>query len=57
MSDLQDADLEQSLKKEKKSYILCSFVHFLCSSIPNLALGILKMLIPLCFCDVLQLVV
>ena len=31
------------------------FFPFLCSGIPDLALGILKMLLPVCFCDVLQL--
>ena len=30
------------------------FFTFLCSSIPDLALGILKMLICVCFRDVLQ---
>ena len=30
------------------------FFPFLCSGIPNLALGILKMLIRVCFRDVLQ---
>ena len=30
------------------------FFPFLCSGIPDLALGILKMLIRVCFCDVLQ---
>ena len=31
------------------------FFPFLCSGIPDLALGILKMLLPVYFCDVLQL--
>ena len=30
------------------------FFLFLCSAIPDLDLGILKMLIPVCFHDVLQ---
>ena len=30
------------------------FFPFLCSGFPELALGILKKLIGLCFCDVLQ---
>ena len=30
------------------------FFPFLCSGIPDLALGILKMLIHVCFCDALQ---
>ena len=30
------------------------FFPFLCSAIPDLDLGILKMLICVCFCDVLQ---
>ena len=30
------------------------FFSFLCSAIPDLDLGILKMLIRACFCDVLQ---
>ena len=30
------------------------FFSFLCSGIPDLALGILKMLIRVCFSDVLQ---
>ena len=33
------------------------FLPFLCSDIPDLALGVLKMLIRLCFRDVLQLAV
>ena len=43
---LRDGDLEHSLMTEKNM--------FLCSDIPDLALGILKMLIPFCFCGVLQ---
>ena len=39
--------------KEKKDFDLF-FIPFLCSSIPDLALGILKMLIDVCFRDVLQ---
>ena len=30
------------------------FFSFLCSAIPDLELGILKMQIRVCFCDVLQ---
>ena len=50
---LLDADLEHSLMKEKNR---CTYVLLLilCSSIPDLALGILKMLIRVCFRDVLQ---
>ena len=32
------------------------FFPFLCSAIPDLDLGILKMLICVCFCDVLNLI-
>ena len=50
---MHDADLEHALmKKKKKSHMF--FFPFLCSGIPDLALGILKMLIRVCFCDVLQ---
>ena len=49
---LRDADLEHSLMK-KKIDVHMFFFPFLCSGIPNLALGILKMLIGICFCDVL----
>ena len=42
-------DLEHSLMKEKKC-----FSSDFCFGIPDLALGILKMLIRVCFRDVLQ---
>ena len=45
---LHDGDLEHSLIKEKYRS------SFLCSAIPDLDLGILKMLIRVCFHDVLQ---
>ena len=45
---LHDGDLEHSLIKEKYRS------SFLCSAIPDLDLGILKMLIRVCFRDVLQ---
>ena len=51
---LHDADLEHSLMKEKKIDVHMLFFPFLCSGIPDLALGILKMLICVCFLDVLQ---
>ena len=40
--------------KEKKIDVITFFFPFLCSGHPDLALGILKMLIRLCFRDVLQ---
>ena len=40
--------------KEKKIDLHMFFFSFLCSAIPDLDLGILKMLIRLCFRDVLQ---
>ena len=51
---LHDADLEHSLMKEKKIDVHMFLFRFLCSGIPDLALGILKMLIRVCFRDVLQ---
>ena len=53
---LHDADLQHSLIKEKYIYIYVHmfFFSFLCSGIPDLALGILKMLICEYFRDVLQ---
>ena len=50
---LHDADLEHSLTK-KKIDVHMFFFSFLCSGIPDFALGILKMLIRVCFRDVLQ---
>ena len=47
-------DLEHSLMKEKKIGFHMFFFSFLCSAIPDLDLEILKMLIPICFHDVLQ---
>ena len=49
-----DGDLEHSLMKEKKIDLHMFFFPFLCSAIPDLDLGILKMLIRVCFRDVLQ---
>ena len=40
--------------KEKKIYAHMLFFPFLCTGIPDLALAILKMLIHVCFRDVLQ---
>ena len=45
-------DLEHSLIKEKIRSL--RFFSFLCDAIPDLDLGISKMLICACFCDVLQ---
>ena len=50
---LHDADLEQSHEK-KKIDVHMFFSPFLCSGIPDLALGILKMLIRVSFRDVLH---
>ena len=47
-------DLEHSLMKEKKQDLHMFFFSFLCSAIPDLDLGILKMLIGECFREVLQ---
>ena len=51
---LHDADVEHSLMKEKKIDVHMFFFPFLCSGIPDLALGILKMLIRVSFRDGLQ---
>ena len=53
---MDDADLEHSLMKEKKK-VHMFFFPFLCSGIPDLTLVTLKMLICVCFRDVLQLAV
>ena len=50
---LHDADLKQSHER-KKVYVHVFFFPFSCSDIPDLALGILKMLIRVYFRDVLQ---
>ena len=50
---LHDGDLEHSLIKEKKIDFHIGFT-FLCSAISDLDLGSLKMLICVCFYDVLQ---
>ena len=50
---LHDGDLESSLKKEKQN-LQMFFSSFLCSAIADLDLRILKMLVRVCFCDVLQ---
>ena len=46
-------DLEHSLMKERKGLHMF-FFSFLCSAIPDLDLEVLKMLIRVCFRDVLQ---
>ena len=46
ISDLHDPDLEQ-LREKKRNHIFICFLHFICFDIQDLALGILKMLIPL----------
>ena len=51
---LHAGDLEHSLMKEKKIGLHMLFFSFLSSAIPDLDLGILKMLIRVCFRDVLQ---
>ena len=51
---LHAGDLEHSLMKEKKIGLHMFFFSFLCSAIPDLDLGILKMPIPVCFHDALQ---
>ena len=51
---MHDADLKHSLMKEKKADVYKFLFPFLCFSITYLALGILKMLIRVCFRDVLQ---
>ena len=40
-------------RKIKKLFFKCSSLHFKCSDIQDLALGVLKKLIPLSFSDVL----
>ena len=39
--------------KDKNYVFTCSSLHFICSDVPDLALGILKMLVPLNLSDVL----
>ena len=51
---MHDADLEHSLMKENKTDVHMFLFPFLCYGITDLALGILKMLIRVCFRDVLQ---
>ena len=51
---LHAGDLEHSLMKDKKIGLHMFFFSLLCSAIPDLDLGILKMLIRVCFRDVLQ---
>ena len=53
-SDIRLHDLEHSFMEEKKIDVHLIFFSFLCSDIPDLALGILKMLICVCSRDVLQ---
>ena len=50
---LLDGDLEHCLIKEKKIDVCMFFFPFICSGIPGLVLGILKMLIRVCFRDAL----
>ena len=47
-------DLEHSLMKEKNRSSRVFFFVFLCFAIPDLDLGVLKMLTRVRFCDVLQ---
>ena len=49
---MHDGGLEHSLMKKKR--FSCFSPHFLCSAISDLDLGTLKMLIRVCFQDVLQ---
>ena len=51
---LHDADLEHTFMKEKKIDLHILFFPFLSSGIPDVALGILKMLIRVYSRDVLQ---
>ena len=51
---LQQGDEEHNLMKEKKVDVHIFVFPFLCSGIPDLALGILKMVIRVCFRDVSQ---
>ena len=51
---LHAGDLEHSLMKEKKIGLHMFFFSFLCFAIPDLDLGILNMLVRVCFRDVLQ---
>ena len=51
---LHNGDLEQCLMEEKKIDVHMIFFSFLYSGIPDTALGILKMLIRVCFRDLLQ---
>ena len=51
---LHAGDLEHSLMKEKKIGLHMFFFPLLCSAIPDLDLGILEMVIRVCFRDVLQ---
>ena len=52
---MHDADLEDTvMKKKRKIDVHMFFFPFLCFGIPDLALGILKLLIRVCFRDVLQ---
>ena len=50
---LYDANLEHSLMNEKNMFPY-ALLPILCSGIPDLPLGILEMLIRVCFRDVLQ---
>ena len=43
--------------EDKNDMLICSSLHFIYPDIPDLAIGILKMLIPLCLSDVLQIAV
>ena len=51
VSDLQNADKENFLKKKQIHMFIILFSIF-CSGIPDLTVGILKMLIPLFFFEV-----
>ena len=51
---MHDANLVHSLIKEKKIDVHMFYFLLSCSGIPDLALGVLKILNRVCFCDVLQ---
>ena len=55
---MQNGDLERKVSGKKKNHeSKFSYLYFIYSGysgIPDLVLRILKILLPLCFCDVLQ---
>ena len=54
---LHDAASELILMEDKNDMLIRSSLHFICFDIRDLAIGILKMLIPFCLSDVLQIAV